>query len=89
MPNMKKYSADDTFKTYFMYKPAGADSIWVTLCRLDWFWKASATKGNNGWTLDAGSASSADPPGNPAGTDSTELPIWTGKFSAQTFVADN
>jgi hypothetical protein len=85
--NLSKKSANDSFHTYFMYKPAGADSIWVTLMRLDWHWAGETTRvgapagaGNN-WNPPTGTGSDA----NPSGAASTELPTWTDNFTSVTW----
>ncbi len=73
------------FHMYFMYKPSGADSIWVTLGRLDWHWRASSTRSGavaaNTWSPPAG----LDANSNPSGSASTELPTWTANFTSLTF----
>jgi hypothetical protein len=77
-------SVADSFKIYFMYKPAGGDSIWVTLKRLDWHWAGATTRvgapagvGNN-WTAPTGVGSDV----NPSGAASTELPTWTANVTS-------
>ena len=65
--------------TYLMYKPSGANSIWVTLQTISWAWGGSATHGPKIWTLDPGSY-----PGNPGirkvGVGSATLPQWTNSW---------
>jgi len=58
---------------WLMFKPDGANSIWVPLRKVWWYWRASATKVNGQWQLDEGSDHSVDP----ASTDTTEYPTWT------------
>lgn len=69
------------YRTYFMYRPDGADSIWVTIGRLDWNWAGRSTRtcaaGPGGWCAASGVANS----NNPAGAASTELPEWTANVS--------
>lgn len=74
----KTKTVNDTFKLYLKYKPAGTDSIWVTLRTLapDWKWRGSATKGTNAvWTLGPGAYSASSP-----SIDSTEFPVWILRF---------
>ncbi len=70
----------DDFHLYLMYKSDAADSIWVTLAELDWYWRGAATKDLIGvWSVDVGSSwYSVDP----AGVDSTSLPQWNRNLSA-------
>ncbi len=75
-----KKSANPSYRTYFMYKPDGTDSIWVTLMKLEWHWAGETTRvgapadpGNN-WTPVSGASSDR----NPSGAASTELPPWRG-----------
>ena len=82
----KKATASDQFRIYFMYRPDGADSIWVTLKRLDWNWGGETTRvlappGGNTWNPPTGVANST----NPSGTDTTELPTWTANFTSLSF----
>jgi len=75
----RQKSVDESFRIYFMYKPSGADSIWVTLMRLDWAWTASTTRvgapdsADNNWNAPTGVTNTV----NPSGAASTELPTWT------------
>jgi len=46
----------DNFIDYFMYRPSGAESIWVSFGKLTWFWSGTATRTgdphvNGGWVL--------------------------------------
>jgi hypothetical protein len=86
-PNLSKKSVNDLFRMYFMYKPAGADSIWVNLMRLDWHWAGQTTRvgapggaGNN-WTAAAGASSDKDP----SGSATSELPTWTDNVTSITW----
>jgi autotransporter-associated beta strand protein len=64
----------DYYRTYLMYKSDEAGSIWVTLCRLDWYWQGMAAWDSmRTWHLVNGTASYSH---NPVGLDSTELPKW-------------
>ena len=32
---------EEHFQTHLMFRPNVPDSIWVSIARLDWFWKAN------------------------------------------------
>jgi hypothetical protein len=78
------------FETYFMYKPAGADSIWVTIGRLDWSWTGTTARAGapaspaNNWG--APTATSPAAGANPAGAPSTQLPTWTDNVTSLTWI---
>jgi hypothetical protein len=61
-----------------MYRPNAAGSIWVSIAKLEWYWKAHAkfTKevdSNKGtWAI-----VSKDFEVNPVGETGYELPVWT------------
>jgi hypothetical protein len=61
---------------FLMFKPSGVDSVWVPLKGLNWSWHGTATliQGSNPpqWTPNG-----ITEPGSPAGTDTTDYPIWT------------
>jgi hypothetical protein len=85
--SLSRKSVNDLFRMYFMYKPDGADSIWVTLMRLDWHWAGQTTRvgapggaGNN-WTAPAGVGSDR----NPSGIATSELPTWTDNVTSITW----
>jgi hypothetical protein len=65
------------FKTYLMYQPPYANSIWVTLQLMSWNWNGQSALTNGVWPTPT-----AFPPGvptfsaNPSGADSTTLPNW-------------
>ena len=63
-----------SFKLYLLYKPAGADSIWVPLGLLSWGWSGEARSTNAGatWTKISGAHATA----NPTGAKSAEFPAW-------------
>jgi hypothetical protein len=62
------------FKMYIMFKPAGADSIWVPLKRVDWSWQGCATKDSeDNWTLD----DSSDVSDVGSLVDETNHPLWS------------
>jgi hypothetical protein len=80
----RKVTLKNQFKMYFMYKPKGADSIWVTLGRLNWYCSGETTRtahigppAIDNWSDPTAVSSSKDP----SGVLSTELPIWTANFT--------
>ncbi|MBK8271344.1 MAG: hypothetical protein IPK83_24690 [Planctomycetes bacterium] len=78
-------SADESFELYLMYKPDGADSIWVTLGMGTWTWAGRTTRittppGTN-WTAAAAAGMSKHD-----GANSTVLPVWTTQFSSMRWV---
>jgi hypothetical protein len=85
--DLRAKSANESFELYLMYKPAGADSIWVTLSQGTWGWAGSTTRTGapasaaNVWTPVAGASM---PSSN--GADSTALPVWTAQFSSIAWV---
>ncbi len=76
--NYQHVRANDGFCVYLMYKPTGADSIWVTLRTLKWYWSGSGTRGVN-WSIVPNSVSI--PAANPTSSDSTDLPLWNDYFT--------
>ncbi len=75
----------DRFKTYLMYQPNGANSIWVTLAAVEWYWKGAAGLDNTGtWVIVGKSGSST----NPASYDSIHLPEWKGRLQDLQWVPD-
>ncbi|HEX8203292.1 MAG TPA: hypothetical protein VF590_22640 [Isosphaeraceae bacterium] len=74
-------------RLYFMYRPSGADGIWVTLARLNWGWAGTTTRvgapAGTGNTWTAPTAVSDTP--NPTGSASTELPTGTGNLAGLGF----
>lgn len=85
-PAFNQSTANDAFRMYFMYKPTGADSIWVTIGRLDWHWAGQTIRTGppaaNAWQPPTGVSNST----NPSGSASTELPVWTANFTGITWV---
>jgi hypothetical protein len=70
-----KVSCSDSFETYLMYQPAGADSIPVTLRVLTWSWGGTATLDAGVWRVTDGTpAATTQPVGS---QDSTTLPEWS------------
>ena len=66
---------DEAFRVYFMYRPEGEDSIWITLARMDWSYRGEAIYDNQQkpipWRLQ-NTANVA----NPQGQLTHELPVW-------------
>lgn len=85
--DLRAKSVDEAFELYLMYKPAGADSIWITLGMGTWGWVGRTTRvgaphgPGNVWDPAAGTNM---PSAN--GVDSTTLPTWTRQFSSITWV---
>jgi hypothetical protein len=71
-------SGEDHFKIRLMYKSSAADSIWVPLGMLEWYWKGQAKRASltDPWAMD-GSPTLAV---NPSGADNLEFPEWTRYF---------
>jgi hypothetical protein len=38
------FAINDRFEMVHMYRPAGSDSIWVPLNRIDWKWQATGSR---------------------------------------------
>lgn len=77
-------SAADSLRMYFMYRPKGAESIWVPIGRLDWFWQGTASRTgnplvNHGWTGPTNAANSI----NPAGAAASVFPEWPQTFPSE------
>jgi hypothetical protein len=65
----------DGFEIYLMYRPAGADSIWVTLATGTWGWSGSARRDATfNWSLVSASTASST-----SGSSNT-LPRWFGCY---------
>jgi hypothetical protein len=69
---------------YFMYRPAGTESIWVPIGEMDWFWNGTATRNgnpliNHGWT---GPTNSSFSPA-PTGAASSVFPEWNAVITAE------
>lgn len=85
--NLRDKAVSDSFRLYLMYRPAGADSIWVTIARLDWDWAGQTTRvgapadPGNIWNAPTGVSNTR----NPSGSASTELPLWTDNFTSITW----
>jgi hypothetical protein len=78
-PNQQRASVDDHFRVYFMYRPAGADSIWVTLMLLCWEWSGVTTRvgAPSGTANTWHTATAVSHSHNPSGVPSSELPVWS------------
>jgi hypothetical protein len=85
--NLRSVTGTFQGRLYFMYRPSGTDSIWVTLARLDWGWAGTTTRvgapasTGNRWTPPT---AVSDTP-NPSGSASTELPTWTANLAGLGF----
>jgi hypothetical protein len=88
VPGNRRISVDDHYKMFLMYKPDGADSIWVTLRVLEWNWKGIATKTGGVWSMDAGSWFPTAPSQTIISSDTTELPVWTDSYPNLPVVPD-
>jgi hypothetical protein len=69
-------AASDQFTAYLMYRPAGANSIWVTVQTMVWNWSGSA-KYSWGWGLAPGATYLRQP----APVNSPTLPTWGNYWS--------
>ena len=69
-------SINDHFKTYCRFRPSGADSIYVTLRRVDWDWHATVEyTGYNPFDLSSWTITSSGI-GGPTPMDTNEFPQW-------------
>lgn len=90
-PEDHSVRVDESYRMYLMYRPAGADSIWVTLRVVPWSWSGLLTKAGAAWASEAPTAvpgvqpwysvspTSIDPitsPFTPSEPDG--LPRWSG-----------
>ena len=68
---LSKVSINENFKTYLMYRPE--DGIWMSIARVDWYWRGTATwhAGDTEWKLSGASNSR-----NPSATMAIEQPLW-------------
>jgi hypothetical protein len=67
-------SIQDSFQDYVRFKPDGADSIWITIARIDWSWVGFATS-DNGWVPPSGSVAA------PVPFDDSTFPFWLDTIS--------
>ena len=65
-------SINDSFQDYIIFKPDGADSIYVTLGRVFWSWSASTSNSFGAWSAPTYQVNG---PSNP--DDSDEFPTWS------------
>lgn len=70
--DITKKSANEKFRNYLMYRPDGANSIFVSLARVDWHWKGETVRAGNTW----GNATNVSSANNPSGSDESDLPEW-------------
>jgi hypothetical protein len=70
---MDSVSRDDKFEMYLMFKPAGQNSSWVPLKKLEWWWKGKAIKDAFGWTIQKGSNTQGSSPA----LNVSDHPQWT------------
>jgi hypothetical protein len=83
-PDLDLVTRSDNFQMYFMYRPAGTESIWVPIGEMDWFWNGTATRNgnpliNHGWT---GPTNSSFSPA-PTGAASSVFPEWNAVATAE------
>ena len=69
-------SESDKFETWVMYKPNGANSVWVPLQKYSWSWSCTTKWQNNQWTQTAAFPADAtqDPHYKP--DDTKDAPSW-------------
>jgi hypothetical protein len=82
-PDDIKVTVVDKFAMWLQFKPAGSDSIPVSLRKVSWSWSGEATKGMNGWSLTSESHDI-----NPIDSDATDLPVWNGNIRSYLDVVD-
>ena len=63
---------DDVYEMYLMFRPDGAQSIWVPLKKIRWGWNAEAVKSSGIWSIVGTPAKFADSP-----VDATGHPVWS------------
>jgi hypothetical protein len=85
-PDMVSAEGDDSFELYLMYRPDGADSIWVTLGLGRWAWTGKTTRigapgTTNEWSQPTGTSLMAVD-----GVDWVKLPQWTHKATEAKWV---
>jgi hypothetical protein len=77
----QSYSVDESFELYLMYKPAGTDSIWVTLGKGTWGYAGQATrKGTPASTTNEWKRGPKVPMKKSDGVDSVEIPQWNDQY---------
>ena len=77
-------SVDERFQLFLMYCPSGSDNIWVTLARGNWTWAGEARQSDaqtNIW--EPVQRSGTGMTNDARGADSTGLPSWRGRATAQ------
>ena len=74
-------SVSDSYTMHLMFKPSGANSLWVPLRQVSWNWSGSGGRFTTcGWILSTSNHST-----NPTDQDSTDYPTWTGNVTGLTF----
>lgn len=78
-------NATQWFSTYLMFKPAGDNSCWVSLLRVDWWWKFCASLNSGKWKLyiptTAGDDVKTPNPGAATSVADSHQPEWTNNIS--------
>ena len=74
-------SVDETYSMYLMYRPVGG-GIWVPLRKVSWYWNAHAERDGDEWSL-----LSSGHPTNPASSNCTTHPTWSGNFTGLTYIS--
>jgi len=75
---------DERFQLFLMYCPSGSDNIWVTLARANWTWAGESRQSDaqtNIW--EPVQRSGTGMTNDDRGADSTRLPSWRGRATAQ------
>lgn len=83
------YSVEERFKMYLMWRSDRPNCDWVTLGRFDWFWEASATRGNLSapfalvpLSVEYTNKGLPDKRASVNITANRELPTWSGTMAA-------
>lgn len=78
---LNQFTANEAFKTWFMYRPTGVNSIWVPLGEVRWHWQATANRTGPGvWASPSSEVTPAPIVDQPA----THFPSWPDKFLGPT-----
>jgi hypothetical protein len=80
----QSYSIDETFKYYILFKPQTPNSIWVTVGKIEWFWKIEAVKKGSGWIVKPGSKPKGEV--STAGAATSELPSYESNVSYNAWI---
>ena len=65
---------NESFKLWLMFKPAGADSIFIPLKQVNWGWSAATTRPQGGWSTATLDSSAVAPI---SVNDTTTYPEWS------------